>query len=78
MLWFMKFEKFQNLCLLFHQISQFTAKKKLHGFETEMPLQIQLTKKKNVKVFINEPGDQFWIIRSMFPIHTDLVSIEGW
>ena len=38
---------------------------------------IELTKNRNLKVFIHEPGDEFWIIRGIFPIHTDVVNIEG-
>ena len=45
---------------------------------TSQTLLIELTRNKNFKVFINEPEDEFWIIRSIFPIHTDVVSIEGW
>ena len=45
---------------------------------TSQTLLIELTRNRNFKVFINEPGDEFWIIRSIFPIHTDVVSIEGW
>ena len=45
---------------------------------TSQTLLIELTRNRNFKVFINEPGDEFWIIRSIFPTHTDVVSIEGW
>ena len=38
---------------------------------------IQLSKDRNLKVFIHEPGDEFWIIRAIFPIHIDVISIEG-
>ena len=38
---------------------------------------IQLTKSRNLKVFIHGPGDEFWIIRSVFPVHTDVITIEG-
>ena len=38
---------------------------------------ITLTKSRNLKVFIHNTGDEFWIIRSFFPIHIDVITIEG-
>ena len=38
---------------------------------------IPLTKRKNLKIFIHELGDEFWIIRAFFPVQIDVVIIEG-
>ena len=38
---------------------------------------IPLTKSKNLKIFIHDPGDEFWIIRSFFPVNIDVITIQG-
>ena len=81
----MKFEKPVYFFTKFYESSQFAfvdswfrfLMSRIHNFKSEMPSQIQLTKNRNLKVFINEPGDEFWIVKSIFPTHTDIVNIEG-
>ena len=38
---------------------------------------ITLTKSRNLKIFIHDAGDEFWIMHGFFPIQIDVVIIEG-
>ena len=38
---------------------------------------IPLTKSRNLKIFIHDSGDEFWIIHSFFPVPVDVIAIEG-
>ena len=38
---------------------------------------IPLTKSRNLKIFIHDSGDEFWIIHSFSPVPVDTVTIEG-
>ena len=49
----------------------------LHPVGAHEISKIPLTKSKNLKIFVHDSGDEFWIIHSFFPVPVDVVAIEG-
>ena len=49
----------------------------LHPVSAHKVKVIPLTKNRNLKIFIHNFGDEFWIIHGFFPVPVDVVTIEG-